>query len=363
LPGGHLMTINDWRRAKLAADWAQRANLLYWIGFAFFNPVDAGLRYAASKAGVSAPLQYLQENLVLWFYVSFVERVGHYLIEVNSGRLRVGVTRYLELLSERLPAHSPDGVALEGRFDPAEEIRHVTIGLLGQVKAGKSSLANALLGEQRAKTDVLPATQGVERYTLKPAGIDTTLVLLDTVGYAHTGPKADQIQATREAAQQSDLLLLVLHARNPGRQADVELLQGLRAWYSSKPQLKCPPILAVVTHIDLLSPALEWAPPYDWRQPIRAKEKNIHDALAYVHEQFGDFVTAVVPVCTVPGKVFGVDEALLPVVANLMEEAHGVALLRCLKAETDTGKVRRVFQQLLATGKEAVKIAWQIAKG
>src|SRR5262249_19962714 len=155
-----------------------------------------------------------------------VHRLGTYLIDLNSGRLRVGATRYRELLA----AHAP-GAAVAPK-DGADQIGQLTITLLGQVKAGKSSLINALLGEQRARTDVLPATHGVERYDLQTPGIPTRLVLLDTVGYGHAGPKADQLAATREAAQKSDLLLLVLHARNPARQADVAMLDDLRTWFA-----------------------------------------------------------------------------------------------------------------------------------
>jgi hypothetical protein len=36
-----------------------------------------------------------------------------------------------------------------------------------------------------------------------------------------------------------------------------------------------------------------------------------------------------------------------------------VALLRCLRAEIDTGKVRKVFHQLLGAGKELVRVVWQ----
>ena len=43
----------------------------------------------------------------------------------------------------------------------------VTIAVIGQVKAGKSSLVNCLLGEQRAAVDVLPLTQTVQRYDLR----------------------------------------------------------------------------------------------------------------------------------------------------------------------------------------------------
>jgi predicted GTPase len=231
--------------------------------------------------------------------------------------------------------------------------------LLGQVKMGKSSLINAFLGEQRAVTDVLPATAQVARYELQPANIPTRLVLLDTVGYAHTGPRADQVEATRDAAQQSDLLLLVLHARNPARQADLEMLQQLRDWFTSRPDLKRPRILAVLTHIDLLSPAMEWAPPYDWQAPKRPKEHQIQQAVAAVQEQLGEYLVGVAPVCVAAGKVYGVDEWLLPAVTELLDEAHAVALLRCLKAEFDLIKVRKVFNQLLAAGRQAVKVFWK----
>lgn len=355
LPGGHLMSIKDWRRARQAAEWVQTANNLYWVIAALFNPLEAAVRYSTSRLSLGTPLQMLQENLLLWFYVSFIERVGHYLIEVNSGRLRIGTKRYLELLRQRLPER-------DERTDPAEQVRQVTVTLLGQVKAGKSSLINGLLGERKALTDVLPATQGVERYDLKPPEIDTDLVLLDTVGYAHTGPKADQLRATQEAAQQSDLLLLVLHCNNPARQADLELLQALKTWFVGKPDLRRPPILAVVTHVDLVSPKMEWAPPYNWETPVRSKEKNIHDALATVRDQLGEYLSGVVPVCLVPGKVWGVEEYLLPAIAAQLDDAHGVALLRCLRAEKDTGKVRKVFQQLLSTGVEVARIIWQSAQ-
>src|SRR5262249_51595133 len=116
-----------------------------------------------------------------------------------------------------------------------------------------------------------------------------------------------------------------------------------------------PPVLAVLTHIDLLSPALEWAPPYDWKAPSRTKEKEIHDAVAAVEEQFGSSVAGVIPVCTAPGKIHGVQEWLLPALVSLLDQAHAVAFLRCLKAEVNTGKIRKVFFQLLAVGKGLIK--------
>jgi predicted GTPase len=349
LPGGHLLTINDWRRAKQVSDWYRTANNAYWLISALFSPINTGVRYTASKLGMSRPFQLLQQNLLTWFYTAYVHRIGTYLIDVDSGRLRVGARRYQELLKGRLPDSTTDG-------DAADRIDQVTLTVIGQVKSGKSSLINALLGEQRARTDVLPATDEITRYELHPEGISTRLVILDTVGYGHTGPREDQLRATEEAVRQSDLVLLVMHARNPARQADLAMLQSLKQWFASQMDLKMPPILGVMTHIDLLSPAMEWSPPYNWTEPTRTKELQVHQAWDALREQLGEYLVAIVPVCVAVGKVYGVEESLLPMLLGFLEEARAVAMLRCLRAEVNTSKVRKVFQQLLDTGLQAAKI-------
>jgi predicted GTPase len=360
LPGGHLLSVNDWKRARKAYDWYQTGNNAVWAISALFSPINTALRYTASRLGMSGPLQMLQQNLLVWFYTAYVNRLGTYLIDLNSGRLRVGATRYRELLLEEAGARARRHAPADGR-PPEEQVQRVTVTLFGQVKVGKSSVINALLGEQRARTDVLPATNEISRYELQQPGIETRLVLLDTTGYAHAGPKDDQVRATQQAAQQSDLLLLVLHGRNPARAADLQMLEQLQAWFTSHPDLKRPPILAVLTHIDLLQPAMEWAPPYNWQQPQRLKEQQIREAVETVKQQFGTALAGAVPVRADPGKVYGIEEWLLPAVAELLDEVHAVALLRCLRAEIDTGKIRKVFGQLAAAGKQLVTAVWETA--
>jgi predicted GTPase len=358
LPGGHLLTINNWRRAKQVSDWYRTANNAYWLISAIFSPINTGVRFTASKLGMSRPFQLLQQNLLTWFYTAYVHRIGTYLIDVNSGRLRVGARRYQELI-KGMTGVSPEPT-VDG--DKADQIGQVTISIIGQVKSGKSSLINALLGEQRARTDVLPATDEITRYELRPEGVPTKLVLLDTVGYGHSGPRQDQLRATEEAARQSDSLLLVMHARNPARQADLTMLQSLKQWFASRADLKMPPILGVMTHIDLLSPAMEWVPPYNWTNPERLKERQVYDAWNALREQLGDHLVAIAPVCVAPGKVYGIEEDLLPTVVSFLEQARAVALLRCLRSEANAGKARKVLQQLLDTGLQAAKILWESAK-
>lgn len=342
LPGGHLLTIRDMRRARRVADWYESASKVYWALSALFSPVTTGVRYAATKIGLSMPLQALQQDFVLWFHAAFLQRLGFYLIELYSGRLRVGTERWRELV----------------RNEGEKKEAITTLALMGRVKAGKSSLVNALLGENKAEVDVLPATESVRRYQVAPEDVDARLILLDTPGFGDDGPKASQLVAVEEAAQQADLLLLVVHARDPGRQADLRMLTELRQWYAQHPDLKPPPILAVLTHVDLLSPAMEWSPPYDWQDGQRPKEKSVRAAAETVQSQFGELVDAVLPVCTAAGKVFGIEEYLLPALAARLDEARVVSVLRCLRRDYDQGKVQKVFGQLLQAGKGVMNILW-----
>jgi hypothetical protein len=134
------------------------------------------------------------------------------------------------------------------------------------------------------------------------------------------------------------------------------LLEELRKWFLARPDLKMPPVLGVMTHIDLLSPAMEWAPPYDWVNPDRPKELQIQQAWNALREQLGQFLVGIVAVCTAPEKIYGIEEWLLPMAVQFLGEARAVALLRCLHAEVNAGKVRKVLQQLLESGMKAAQI-------
>src|SRR5262245_17724409 len=345
IPGSHILTVDDYKKARQAVDWYRRANNLYWVASAIYSPIETAARYLAARVASGGTWNLLQNNVLVWFYTAFLHRLGHYLIELHSGRLRVGASRYRQLAAAASP-----GAPREA------SVGQVTVTLLGQVKAGKSSLINDLLGQQRAPTNVLPETDAITRYEMVLEDVPTRFVLLDTPGYGHEGPRADQLKATVEAARRSHLIVLVLHARNPARKADLEALQALQRWFTEHPDLKMPPVVAVLTHIDLLSPMMEWATPYDWQEPQRPKEHQIAEAVAVAQETLGNRVNYVAPVCTAEGKVYGVEDWLLPALLSQLDEAHGVELVRLLRAEADAGKVQRVFQQLYAVGKQAVNV-------
>src|SRR6267378_1041525 len=74
LPGGHLLTVNDWRRADRAIDWYRKASNVYWAVAAVFNPLQTGARYLASQVGLSQPWAMLQQSLVDWFFVAYLNQ-------------------------------------------------------------------------------------------------------------------------------------------------------------------------------------------------------------------------------------------------------------------------------------------------
>ncbi len=441
VPGSHLLTIDQWKMTKTAVAWFKTASNLWWAVSALINPLQTGLRYAASQAGVVTPTRRLQENLMEWFYTAFIQRLGYYLIEVHSGRLKVGSARYKELLrahglsESSLLSATPDSLpgasvtpesptpaspttpmaaatsatpgaptsasTLGGAASavssatsasspsltsptsttttattattasssstssaapaaPASTwnaIRPVTLAVLGQVKAGKSTVINGLLGEVRAETSVLPWTQGVQRYEVSLPGVPRALVLLDTEGYDGSGANATQREAAQEASRNADLIFLVTHARNPARQADVDLLDDLRQWFRDRPDLRFPPVVVLLTHIDGLSPMREWSPPYDWRSGSRPKEQSIRQAVEAARESFGDRVVEVLPVCWADSSNEGRDD-VLRAIATRLSEAQVNGFLRALHQEVNAERFSKLGQQALQAG----QAVWEVGK-
>ncbi len=356
VPGSHLVSIDQWRLLAQAPRWLSLAGNLGWAVSIAANPMNLG-RFLAQKMTMNTGARQLQENALAWFYAMFMGRAGFYLIEMNSGRLRGDPRDYRRLTRTELepPGAAPRPAASRKPPRPASPSTHVVIAVVGQVKAGKSSLINALIGQHAARVDSLPATGQVQSYRLTEQGRE--LVLLDTPGYDDSGASRRQLDTIRGVLTGADLVLLVLKATSPARQADVSVLRDLNASLTSHPDRKPPPVLGVLTHIDHLSPVLEWQPPYDWTQPVVRKEEQIRDAVRYHSQLFGDSLAGIVPVCSdvAGGRTYGVAEWLLPAVVELLGTAHGCAVLRVLREQTRQGQIRRLWTQFAKAG-------WQVLK-
>lgn len=362
VPGSHLLTIRWLQRAPRLARFWNRVRPFYYAASLLWQPATFLARTATQESLVTPMMEAFKIDSMTGLYRTFVLQLGKYLIELNSHRLKVGPDRWRELMQAVPPSDHTRTGRSEPRPQPTEApedaLPHsamppapLQIVLAGQVKSGKSSLINALMGDQRAAVDVLPLTDTIQQYTLHRAGVEAPLILLDTVGYAHEGARADRVDETMQAVCQSAMVILVMNACEPAREPDRALLDSMEAWYREHPQRRRPPTLVVLTHVDRLSPQLEWSPPYDgWvhPHPTRPKERNIREAVTYIQELLGPRVAGIVPACTdgESGRVYGIDQWVVPAILNLLPQARAKHLLDVLYDQRDIGRLSRLTTQL-----------------
>lgn len=374
VPGVHLLRIKDVRRAKTAYGWYKTGQDVYWAGAVLFDPISAGLRFLASRTALGGLMDRVQSNIILWFHTAYIHELGRYLIELNSGRLKVGVQKYREILaahqeppidqatppaSGTTPAQpAPEGAGSEtAQVTVTPATKTITIAVLGAVKAGKSSLVNALLEKQSARVDRLPSPSGIRYDLTLPDGQPVSL--LDSSGFGEDGVSDADFDAAVEASRDADLILLVTPALVPGRVADIDLLDRLKAWFSDRPHLRMPPVLVVVNQVDLLSPKAEWKPPYDWKSGMRPKEVNIRECLEVVHEQVGARAASFIPTCARHGETFGIVDGLVREVGSHLDHARGAAILKAFEAASTERPLGQVVDQV----GNVAKLAWDAVSG
>lgn len=363
IPGVHLLRIRDVRRAKKAYGWYKTGQDVYWAGAALFDPISAGLRYLASRKALGGLMDRIQSNVLLWFHTAFIHELGRYLIELNSGRLKVGAKQYREILAAHQeppaddPAKRPTDTTPEATETTAPATKTITIAVLGPVKAGKSSLVNALLEKQSAPVDRLPVASGIHYDLILPGG--QPISLFDTSGYGADGPSDADYAAAIEASRDADLILLVTPATVPGRKSDVDLLDHLKDWFDGKPHLRMPPVVVVVNQVDLLSPKAEWKPPYNWMDGTRPKEANIRECLGVVKEQVGTRAATIIPTCARHGETFGIVDGLVEAMVSHLDHARGAAILKAFEAASSERAVGQVVDQV----GNVAQLAWDALSG
>ena len=352
LPGSRLLTVNQWRSFGETPKWANRIRNSVWAGSILINPLNIA-RYGVSRGTIDKVSSGIQSELLATIYLRFIRQVGFYLIEMNSGRLRGGADQY------RSSFEASERSIQKIR---ASKSNTVTIGLIGQVSAGKSSLVNCIVSDAEATVDVLPKTKRIERYSLPVEQSDsqckTHFVLLDSPGYGESGASPSQLAEIETAFLASDMILLVIDAHSPARAADIETLRKISDRLAKTPNLKPPPIIAVLTHIDLLPPAHLWSPPDDLENPRSPKAKNIAQAIDYVKEVFGNSIVGAVAVCSdsAPSRRWGVTEQLMPTLLSQLEKGKSVTILRAFEKAIDEGWSENVWQQISTGGKQLAKM-------
>jgi tRNA modification GTPase len=227
------------RRAFLNGrlDLAQAEAVALMIGARTDRAVALAAR--ALAGGLSEQVRGLQARLVdviagLEVTLDFPEEgVGH---DVQSARIAV---RELRVEAERW---------LEGARHGRVIHNGLTVALVGPPNAGKSSLLNALVGQDRAiVSDVPGTTRDIVEGGVVLAGVPVRL--LDTAGIEAPRDEieAEGIRRSRRAMDESDLLLVVLDGSvEPDKRVLAQTASRPRVLVRAKSDLQAHPAAVVV---------------------------------------------------------------------------------------------------------------------
>ncbi|MGO8951741.1 MAG: GTPase family protein [Rhodomicrobium sp.] len=310
---GQVIRIYQWRSA---IDIAQRGYDI-WRVIRMLNPATAATQELRERLS-NQMYRWGREELAKRLARGYVKEVGRAAIDLYGGRLRVS--------AEEMEAHITEASARDRRAAAMVKAEPLRLLVCGQVKAGKSSLVNALAGEVKAASDVLPLTNKFTAYELKRHGVPQALIL-DSPGLASLEQPLEKLI---EEAAQADLILWVANAVRPDRELDSHALDEIRGYFAQRPNRRRPPMFLVLSHVDRLRPMQEWAPPYDLGNAGSAKAVSIRAAMEAAGADLGFPDDAIVPACLDPDiGVYNAD-AIWAEIMEQIPDAQRAQLVRTL---------------------------------
>lgn len=345
VPFSHLLTINTGLRFL---DWKERLDTLHVTGRIArmaFNPIE-GIAREIGGVFFGKAVSYPIDQLETWFLRSLAAEIGNYAIQLYSGRLVIDTNRLESFVTSASEKAALKAEEAETRLQH-EPLRLVVIG---QLKAGKSSLVNALFGEIRAGSDALPCTDNFEPYRLFREGMEEALIF-DSPGY---GENEVWLEKHWDTLYEMDLLMMVCSVTQAGREADTRFLTKWKERFDAHLHRKQPPILVVLTHIDQLRPVREWQPPYDLRDTSREKTRQIKTAVENLADTLHIPTEWILPVCLLPEGVYNL-ESVWTTIAQQLPESRRARYLRILPHIKDRENWDMILQQMDNAGRRITK--------
>lgn len=337
VPFAHRVRLADFERVQSLGSVLANLNDLYRAGrFAAF-PVQAIAAEAASTARAQA-FEMTREALQVWLMRQWVRKVGFHAVALYCGHT---------LLSK--PGAEPTADSMRDLRRAAEEAADaepLRLLVLGRSGAGKSSLVNALFGEELAATDVLAdTTPGMTPFVLERDGWPAALVL-DSPGCDASNFGVAEVL---EESARSDAILFVTAATRPDRAGERAVLDELRNSKLARDR-GLPPVFVVLSQVDRLPPARAWSPPYDMGSDD-PKAVAMAGAVRAVAVDLGVPVERVIPACLASGRVYNVEDTLLNLLAAEMDRLRQARLRRCLASHRRKENWGLVLDQLRAAGR------------
>ncbi len=288
----------------------------------WFMNTPAAVLYEAVNLLDASPVKLAARQAARIGAGEFVRRTGAYAIQAFSGQASLDIAT-LHQVAEDAP---------------------LRILLIGPLNAGKSSLVNAMFGQERSKSDILPCPGVKGEHILNRDGVPRAVVL-DSDGFGGAGDEAARNQLLDEV-RSVDLIISVTSAAKADREQECRTLDAIRHRFVGEVRRSCPPIVVAATHIDELRPAREWNPPYDFLDGDAPKEMSVRDAIDAISQDFQVPYDRVAPVCLAPGREYNVDDGLLPAIGAALADADRAKFLRLVHENRSHETTERMSRRI-----------------
>jgi tRNA modification GTPase len=225
--------MNHGAKSAKAGEYTLRAFLNGKLDLSQAEAV-AGIIQAKSRLGIKNSLEQLNGKLashIMEIRQQLIEILGLMEIDLDFSEEEIEIIPNDQIIS-RLSLIEKDLGELKSSYNYAKLLEggiHLTI--IGEPNAGKSTLLNQLLGENRAITSHLP---GTTRDTIHENIVinDVLIKLVDTAGLRKTMDELESegIQRTKVQASQADIVLLVIDVSDSISDDSLHLVKDSVNW-------------------------------------------------------------------------------------------------------------------------------------
>ena len=173
------------------------------------------------KGNIKIKINDIRDKII--YHTAFIESAlddpEHIRVDGYGEELKVTVTELIKDIKKLLSTCNDGRIIKEG----------IQTVIVGKPNAGKSSLLNVLIGEERAiVTDIAGTTRDVLEEHINLQGI--SLNIIDTAGIRNTEDTVEKIgvNKAKDYAKQADLILFVVDASTPLNENDKEILELIK---------------------------------------------------------------------------------------------------------------------------------------